>query len=93
MVEEALGPVDILVNNAGIPGGGEFADLETTRSAAIVEVNLLGVMYGTRAFLPSMLARGHGHIVNVASLAGRFAPLDARCTRRPSTRSSPSASP
>ena len=41
---------------------------------AIVRVNLLGVLHATRAFLPGMVKRGHGHIVNVASLAGRFAP-------------------
>jgi len=40
---------------------------------AAVEVNLLGVLYGMRAFLPEMLRTGRGHIVNVASLAGRFA--------------------
>ena len=73
VVEEALGPVDILVNNAGIPGGGEFAELDDDQIRRVVEVNLLGVMYGTRVFLPSMLARGHGHVVNIASLAGRFA--------------------
>jgi len=37
-------------------------------------VNLLGVLHATRSFLPGMVKRGHGHIVNVASLAGRFAP-------------------
>jgi len=73
VVEETLGPVDILVNNAGIPGGGEFAELDDDLIRQVVEVNLLGVMYGTRAFLPSMIARGHGHVVNIASLAGRFA--------------------
>ena len=73
VVEEALGPVDILVNNAGIPGGGEFADLDETQIRRVVDVNLMGVLYGTHVFLPSMLARGRGHIVNIASLAGRFA--------------------
>ncbi len=61
------------MNDAGIPGGGEFADLAYEQIRRVVEVNLLGVMYGTRVFLPSMLARGHGHVVNIASLAGRFA--------------------
>jgi short-subunit dehydrogenase len=72
-VEETLGPVDILVNNAGIPGGGEFAGLDHEQIRRVVEVNLLGVMHGTLVFLPPMLARGRGHVVNVASLAGRFA--------------------
>lgn len=73
VVKEAYGPCDILVNNAGIPGGGAFADLTYEQIERVVEVNVLGVMYGTRAFLPGMIKRGHGHIVNVASLAGRFA--------------------
>lgn len=73
VVDEAFGPCDILVNNAGIPGGGEFTDLSYEEIEQIVRVNLLGVLYGSRAFLPGMRRRGRGHIVNVASLAGRFA--------------------
>ena len=73
VVTEALGPCDILVNNAGIPGGGDFATLTYEQIERVVRVNVLGVMFGTRAFLPGMLHRGRGHIVNVASLAGRFA--------------------
>jgi short-subunit dehydrogenase len=73
VVNEAFGPTDILVNNAGIPGGGEFTDLSYEQIELVVRVNVLGVMYGTRAFLPGMVRRGHGHIVNVASLAGRYA--------------------
>jgi short-subunit dehydrogenase len=72
VVNEAFGPCDILVNNAGIPGGGEFVKLTYEQIERVVDVNVLGVMYGTRAFLPGMLKRGRGHIVNVASLAGRF---------------------
>lgn len=73
VVKEAFGPCDVLVNNAGIRGGGSFADLTYEQIERVVYVNVLGVMYGTRAFLPGMLKRGHGHIVNIASLAGRFA--------------------
>ena len=69
IVEQLLGPADVLVNNAGIPGGGDFASLTIDQIDRVVRVNLLGVLHGTRAFLPGMLARGHGHIVNVASLA------------------------
>jgi short-subunit dehydrogenase len=73
VVEEAFGPCEVLVNNAGIPGGGAFADLTYEQITRVVEVNVLGVMYGARAFLPGMMRRGRGHIVNIASLAGRFA--------------------
>ena len=67
------GRCDVLVSNAGIPGGGRFEDLSMERIEAVVETNLLGVLYGAKAFLPGMLAAGRGHIVNVASLAGRYA--------------------
>jgi len=73
VVKEAYGPCDILVNNAGIPGGGAFAELTYEQIERVVDVNVLGVMYGTRAFVPGMMKRGRGHVVNIASLAGRFA--------------------
>lgn len=71
--DEAYGRCDVLVNNAGIPGGGPFRTLTAERIERVVRVNVLGVMLGTHAFLPMMLERRRGHIVNVASLAGRFA--------------------
>jgi len=74
VLQELMGkPVDVLVNNAGIPGGGTFAELTHEQIERVVKVNLLGVIHATRAFLPGMLRRGRGHVVNVASLAGRFA--------------------
>jgi len=71
--EEALGRCDVLVNNAGIPGGGPFTQLSTEQIDRVVETNLLGVLRVTKAFLPLLRAGERGHIVNVASLAGRYA--------------------
>jgi NADP-dependent 3-hydroxy acid dehydrogenase YdfG len=73
LTEEAFGQTDVLVNSAGMRGGGTLAKLEYDQIEEQVRLNVLGVMFGTRAFLPSMLARGKGHVVNVGSLAGRFA--------------------
>ncbi len=72
-VDEAFGRCDVLINNAGIPGGGRFEDLSLEQIERVIRVNLLGVLFGTKAFLPMMLDRRRGHIVNVASLAGRYA--------------------
>ncbi len=71
---EALGPPDILVNNAGLEFGGGFLRTTEEELEAIVTVNLLAVMDLTRIVLPGMLERGRGHIVNMASLAGKVAP-------------------
>jgi NAD(P)-dependent dehydrogenase (short-subunit alcohol dehydrogenase family) len=72
-VRELHGGLDVLVNNAGIPGGGRFDGLTADQIEQVIRVNVLGVLQGTRAFLPMLLDRGRGHVVNVASLAGRFA--------------------
>jgi short-subunit dehydrogenase len=72
-VAERFGRCDVLVNNAGIPGGGRFEDLSEEQIDRVMTVNALGVMRCTKAFLPMMLEVGSGHVVNVASLAGRFA--------------------
>ncbi len=68
----ALGPVDILVNNAGIGRYLPFVDTDAAETDAILETNLLAALRFTRALLPGMLARRRGHVVNVASIAGRI---------------------
>lgn len=76
-VLETFGRCDVLVNNAGIAGGGRFEDQDRELVDRLIRTNLLGVVHGTRLFLPTMLARGRGHVVNIASVAGRFAPPGA----------------
>jgi NADP-dependent 3-hydroxy acid dehydrogenase YdfG len=71
--EEALGPVDILVNNAGIMPMGAFLDETLAISDAQIDINFRGVIHGMQLVLPGLLARRRGHIINVASMAGRFA--------------------
>jgi len=72
-VREEFGRCDVLVNNAGVPGGGPFAELSLEQIESVTRINFMGVLYCTKAFLPMMLEAGRGHVVNVASLAGRFA--------------------
>jgi short-subunit dehydrogenase len=71
---EALGPLDILVNNAGLEFGGSFLRTTEQELEAIVAINLLAVMDLTRIVLPGMLERERGHVVNMASLAGKVPP-------------------
>ena len=82
----ALGPPDVLVNNAGI--GKDAAVLDTTveEFERLIQVNYLGALYATKAVLPGMVERRHGHIVNVSSIVGRMGTPSKRRTRR---RSSP----
>lgn len=70
--EAAHGPIDILINNAGVMPNGDFLDLGLASDRMTMDVNVFGVINGMRAVLPQMLERGSGHIVNVASLAGKF---------------------
>jgi NAD(P)-dependent dehydrogenase (short-subunit alcohol dehydrogenase family) len=70
---EEMGRVDIVMNNAGVVAMGPPERMTTADWDWILQVNLYGVIRGVRAFLPHMLERGSGHIVNTASLAGLFA--------------------
>ena len=68
--EEAAGPLDVLVNCAGLEYTGSYAEQTREELDDIVRVNLIAPMALIRAVLPGMLARGSGHIVNIASIAG-----------------------
>jgi 3-oxoacyl-[acyl-carrier protein] reductase len=73
-VAASLGRIDILVNNAGIGGfGGPLHQLPPESWDAILNTNLRGVFYTTRAFAPMMIRARSGHIINISSLAGKNA--------------------
>ena len=62
--------IDILINNAGIAAFGKFLELEPSEWERIIQVNLMGVYYVTRAILPNMIERQTGDIINISSTAG-----------------------
>jgi NAD(P)-dependent dehydrogenase (short-subunit alcohol dehydrogenase family) len=64
------GPIDYLFNNAGIALFGEAYDMTLEQWQRVIDVNLSGVVYGVACVYPRMVARGSGHIINTASLAG-----------------------
>src|SRR4029450_10610275 len=69
---EAIGPLDVLVNNAGLEVGGAFAKTTREEIEAIATVNLIAVMDLTWLGLPGVVERRRGHVVNLASLAGKI---------------------
>jgi clavulanate-9-aldehyde reducatase len=71
--KEELGRLDILVNNAGVMLLGPVIGADTSEWRQMIQVNLLGLLYCTHAALPIMGEQGSGHIINVSSVAGRFA--------------------
>lgn len=73
LVEAELGPLDVLINNAGIMPTGYAHEEEDAITRRQVEINILGVIFGTKLALQRMLPRRTGHIINTASLAGELA--------------------
>src|SRR6267378_4214852 len=70
--EEQLGPLDVLVNNAGIMQVGRFIDEDDLTARRMVDINIHGVILGTKLALERMIPRDRGHIVNISSQAGKF---------------------
>ncbi|MXW98736.1 MAG: SDR family NAD(P)-dependent oxidoreductase [Acidimicrobiaceae bacterium] len=68
----AFGPADVLCNNAGVAATGPISELSLKSWEWCLGVNLWGVIHGCRAFLPSMIERGSGHVVNTASVLGHI---------------------
>jgi len=71
-----FGRIDILINNAGIGMRKPFVDTSLETIEAIMRTNYLGAVYCTHEILPSMIARGSGHIVNISSGAGKIGTLN-----------------
>ena len=72
VTEEALGPIDVFINNAGVMPTGHVHEETDEVTRRQVEINVLGVIFGTKIALQRMLPRRHGHIINTASLAGEL---------------------
>jgi NAD(P)-dependent dehydrogenase (short-subunit alcohol dehydrogenase family) len=78
--EAAQGSLEVLINNAGIMPIGPFLDESDDVARRMVDINVHGVILGMKIALPRMLARGRGHVVNLASAAGRMASLPGEAT-------------
>ncbi|MDX6617518.1 MAG: hypothetical protein QOD60_2609 [Solirubrobacterales bacterium] len=69
--ERELGPLDVVINNAGIMPVGLFTDEADDSARRQIDINVHGVIFGTKLALERMRPRGSGHIVNIASQAGK----------------------
>lgn len=73
-VESTLGPVDVLVNNAGVESIGAFTTYTREELTSMMDVNLTAPLLLTHRLTPGMLQRGRGHVVFIASVAGKVGP-------------------
>jgi len=69
--EKRLGPIDVFVSNAGIMHVGRFLDEDDATAIRQIDINVHGVIYGAKVMLPRFVERGRGHLVNIASQAGK----------------------
>ena len=69
-VEKAHGAADLVLNNAGVAHGAPVAEMTMDNFQWVMDIDFWGVVHGTQAFLPAMIARGSGHIANVSSIFG-----------------------
>ena len=70
-VESRVGPLDVLINNAGIMPIGPFTEESDATAVRMVGINLHGVIFGSKLALKRFQSRGRGHLVNIASAAGK----------------------
>lgn len=84
ILKEQLGSIDILVNNAGIAEFGTLLEMDPEVWERMIQVNLMGTYYVTRAVLPAMVEQNSGNIINIASTAGEkgFATGSAYCASK-----------
>ncbi|MBJ7519670.1 MAG: SDR family oxidoreductase [Solirubrobacteraceae bacterium] len=69
--EEQVGPIDVLINNAGIMQIGPFLDEDDATAQRQIDINVKGVLFGMKEVLPRFLSRNRGHLINIASVAGK----------------------
>ena len=78
-MKRARRPIDVLVNNAGVLTHGAFVDMPATRHRELIDLNVTGLTEMLAHFVPPMVARGQGRVLNVASIAA-FQPVPMLAT-------------
>ncbi len=68
--QSQMGPIDILINNAGIVAAGKFTEMPDEKLSATIDVDVKALLWTMKAFLPGMIERGAGNIINISSASG-----------------------